>query len=105
MSTFGTFTNLCTGIYTVKVLDGGCCGNSIMSCSLNYSSTSCPTPITYSIQVTPPSCSVCCDGSAQVVNLSGGCSAPYTGQWNDGSWGLIKTNLCSGSYSVNVMDS
>lgn len=65
----------------------------------------CVTPITYSIQITPPTCSVCCDGTAQVVNLSGGCSAPYSGQWNDGSWGLTKNNLCSGSYTVNVMDS
>jgi hypothetical protein len=72
---------------------------------VGYKSTLCPTPMTYSIQVTPPTCSVCCDGIAQVVNLSGGCSAPYTGQWNDGSWGLIKNNLCSGSYTVTVMDS
>ena len=72
---------------------------------VGYKTSSCPTPITYSIQVTPPTCSVCCDGSAQVVNLTGGCSAPYSGQWNDGSWGLIKNNLCSGSYTVTVMDS
>ncbi|HRG01278.1 MAG TPA: hypothetical protein PKZ75_09190 [Bacteroidia bacterium] len=38
------------------------------------SSTVCSTPITYSIQVTQPTCSSCCDGSAQIVNLSGGCS-------------------------------
>lgn len=107
MTTFGTFINLCAGSnYTVTVIDNGCCGGSSMICSMNYSqTTSCTIPVTYSLQVTPPTCSVCCDGSVQVVNLSGGCSAPYTGQWNDGSSGLIKNNLCSGNYSVTVMDS
>lgn len=105
MTSYGTFINLCSGTtYTVKVLDGGCCGQSSLICSMSYS-PSCPTPINYSIQITPPTCSGCCDGSAQIINLSGGCGTPYSAVWIPaGSPGLIVNNLCSGNYSVMVND-
>lgn len=66
----------------------------------------CTNPITFSIQVTPPTCSVCCDGSGQVLNTSGGC-APYLIQWSTTptQYGLTATGLCSGSYSVTIYDS
>lgn len=104
MSTFGTFNNLCSGTYTVKVMDGGCCGSAVMICSINYSTIPCPTPITYSVQTTPETCTGCCDGTAQVINLSGGCPA-YTYVWQPGA--LVTSSvssICFGIYTVTVSD-
>ncbi|MDF2452829.1 MAG: hypothetical protein K0S26_2333 [Bacteroidota bacterium] len=69
-------------------------------------STLCSTPITYSIQITAPTCSSCCDGSAQIVNLTGGCNTPYSVTWIPaGGSNMVVNNLCPGNYSVTVKDS
>ena len=37
---FGSYINLCSGTtYTVKVMDSGCCGYSMLICSMSYSGT------------------------------------------------------------------
>ena len=60
--------------------------------------------ISFSIQVTPPTCIGCCDGSAQIINLSGGC-LPFSFTWSPtGSSTYSINNLCSGSYSATVYD-
>ena len=64
----------------------------------------CPTPITYSVTTIPASCSTCCDGSAEVTNLTGGCPG-YNFSWSDGSQLYMATNLCASiTYTVTVMD-
>lgn len=72
---------------------------------IGYKTTTCPTPITYSIQITtPPTCSTCCDGSAQIVNLNGGCGA-YLFLWIPGALTSDSINsLCAGSNTVTVSD-
>jgi hypothetical protein len=66
----------------------------------------CTTPITFSIQTTPESCIGCCDGSAQIINLTGDCIPFYTILWQPTlSSTILITNLCSGSYSATVSGS
>lgn len=106
-SSFGSFSNLCAGTnYTVTVYDNGCCGSSGMVCSMNYSTaTTCTTPISYSITTTPETCPGCCDGSASVINLTGGCGSPYSFTWTPAATtSQTITGLCSGNYSVTVQD-
>lgn len=65
----------------------------------------CPNPITYSLNVTPESCTNCCDGSIQIVGLNGGCP-PYTmnlipaGTFSS----MVVSGLCAGNYTVVVTD-
>lgn len=63
----------------------------------------CTTPITYSIQVTPETCNGCCDGTAQVVNLQGGCPI-YVCVWSQGANTIPVTGLCAGSYTCTIYD-
>jgi hypothetical protein len=63
----------------------------------------CTTAMTYSIQVTSESCNGCCDGSAQVVNLQGGCP-PYMYSWSQGTNTGPVTGLCTGSYTCTIYD-
>lgn len=64
----------------------------------------CTTPITYSIQVTPETCDGCCDGSAQIMDLSGGCPA-YMCVWNQGGPNINPVNgLCTGTYTLTIYD-
>ena len=62
--------------------------------------------VSFTMNVTPPSCSVCCDGSIQIVGASG--CAPFTATLapccNPFGPFLTASNLCPGTYSVTVMD-
>ncbi len=58
---------------------------------------------TFSIQTTPASCSTCCDGTASVVNFTGGCPPNNNVFWNNGyQLGLVTTELCPGNYLVSI---
>lgn len=58
---------------------------------------------TFSIQTTPASCSTCCDGTASVVNFTGGCPPNNSVFWNNGfQLGLTTTELCPGNYLVSI---
>lgn len=64
-------------------------------------------PITFSITSIGESCAGCCDGSIQVTNIQGYCTAPIsimlspTGQFSGNG---IFQNLCSMNYTVTVED-
>lgn len=59
--------------------------------------------LSFSITTTPETCTGCCDGSAQISNLSGGCPA-YSVMWSNGANTFSISNLCAGSYTATVMD-
>lgn len=106
-SSFGAFSNLCAGTnYTVTVYDNGCCGSTPLICSINYSTaTTCSTPITYTSNVTNATCNSCCNGSATITNISGGCS-PFNINWSSTpvQTGTTATGLCAGSYTATISD-
>jgi hypothetical protein len=60
----------------------------------------------FTLQITNPSCPGCCDGSASVTNLTGGC-APYMYNWAPGSEATSSIHyLCPGAYYyVRISDS
>ena len=102
--TTGTSTtsnnNLCAGTYTVDltVTDTLGCTNTI-SDSLYISSTN---SLSISTTVTNMACNVTCDGSS-VATVNGGVG-PYSYLWSNGDSSSTATNLCTGSYTVNVED-
>jgi len=88
-------SSLCTGNYTVNVIDGnGCIDTSLVTIN---------GPTALVIQ-TSATCFGICDGSATVIPEGG--VGPYTFLWNDpmGQTDSIATGLCGGIYSVTVTD-
>jgi hypothetical protein len=80
------------------------CGS--LTSIINVQDTCTPGPcITFDIVTTPPSCPTCTDGTASVINLTGGC-APYTFLWDDPSTQTSATaiNLGVGTYNVIIVD-
>lgn len=62
-------------------------------------------PITFSVNLTAPTCSTCCDGSACVANVSGGCNGPYTYYWSNVSGVSCQGSFCNNTtYFVTVAD-
>lgn len=89
---------LCTGTYTCVVTDSlGC--NATAQCSVTA-----PAPLQVSISnVTNPSCSSCCDGSA-TGNATGGIP-PYTAFWSPPPTPMWQYNgMCVGTYTFCVTD-
>ena len=64
-----------------------------------------PPCISFDVVNTPPSCPTCNDGTATIINLTGGCP-PYTYSWNTvpPQIGNPATGLGSGTYQVTVTD-
>lgn len=90
-------TNLCTGIYTAVVTDASNCRDSISTNIVG------PNILSVSIGVnTAISCNASCNGALIASPLGG--SAPYTYLWSDGQTGQLATNLCAGTYYVDVTD-
>jgi len=58
------------------------------------------------LTITPPSCASCCDGSATVEYLTGGCP-PYTFIWNSGYTGpTIPEIICfDTTWTLTIIDS
>ncbi|MFN3916431.1 MAG: gliding motility-associated C-terminal domain-containing protein [Flavobacteriales bacterium] len=92
-------TGLCAGTYSVTVFDAlGCTFGPV-----NVSVTE-PPAISASISATTVSCNGNCNATA-TVTVAGG-TGGYSYQWNDpfSQNTATATNLCAGTYTVNVID-
>jgi gliding motility-associated-like protein len=89
--------NLCAGAYSYNLIDAaGCTYNSVVT--LNN-----PPPLTPPVVVgTDPICFGDCNGQA-IANPTSGVG-PYTYAWSNGQSTANTTLLCSGTYSVTVLD-
>jgi hypothetical protein len=90
---------LCAGVYTGQMVDANGCQASV-GVTINQ-------PLALNGLISASADVTCfgdCDGSA-TATISGG-TAPYTYQWNDvaSQTTATATNLCPGTYSVNVID-
>lgn len=97
LQTGSSATGLCGGTYSYLVTDANGCNEQF---TVLVNNTSGPTPI---VNITTPPCSNSCNGTA-TVSATGG-AAPYSFLWVDlGSSSPSQTNLCVGSYIVEVRD-
>ncbi|MBI4649080.1 MAG: hypothetical protein HY738_21445, partial [Bacteroidia bacterium] len=94
--------NVFAGNYSVTVIDFKNC-QAVASWDINNESG--PTTSIIDSLTISASCNGACDGTATVA-VSGG-TPPYTYLWNDAFLQVtpIANNLCTGTYSVAVMDS
>lgn len=95
-----TVFNLSPGTYTVTVTDSqGCIGTASAAILSGL-------PLVVSIQSADESCLGANNGSAGVLEVTGGIG-DYTFQWNDPLWQTSQfvSNLSAGSYTVTVTDS
>ncbi|MBC7696393.1 MAG: SprB repeat-containing protein, partial [Burkholderiales bacterium] len=90
------FSNFPVGIYLMGVKDANGCVTS------NTVLVNQPPQMTATITQTNVFCFGLCNGSAN-VSASGGI-APYTYFWSNGSTGPFASNLCFGTYNVNIND-
>lgn len=92
-----TLSNLCDGTYTFTLNDAN-------GCTYNGSATLIdPLPLqSPSVIGTNPTCFGYCDGLATVNPVDG--LAPYSFVWSNNQLTQTATNLCSGNYSVTVID-
>jgi gliding motility-associated-like protein len=92
-----TLSNLCDGTYTFTLNDAN-------GCTYNGSATLVdPLPLQPPLVIgTNPTCFGYCDGSATVNPVDG--LAPYSFVWSNNQLTQTATNLCSGNYSVTVID-
>lgn len=89
--------NLCVGNYVAVVTDSLNCRDSIGTTITG------PTILTVSIGInTPISCNGVCDGALIASPLGG--TLPYTYLWSDGQTTQLATNLCAGTYWIEVTD-
>ena len=94
-----SITNLCAGSYTVDITDvtTGCS----ISVPIALSNSNAPDP---NVTSTPISCNGVCDGTLTSTPTGG--TAPYTYLWNPtGQTSATASNLCTGTYTVEVTDS
>ncbi|MBL7950374.1 MAG: gliding motility-associated C-terminal domain-containing protein [Flavobacteriales bacterium] len=93
-----SFSNLCAGVNTLRITDAnGCVRDTTFIFNI--------LPIAPNLTFTPANCFGDCDGTATVAPSGG--TGTYTITWTptpavQGASSL--TNLCAGSYSVNVRD-
>lgn len=92
-----TLNNLCGGVYNFTLGDAN-------GCNYNGTAQIINPPLLTAPQVifTNPLCFGYCDGQAGVNPLDG--VPPYTYQWSNGQTTQIATGLCSGNYSIVVLD-
>ena len=92
-------TGLAAGTYSVTVLDANECSIELMNIIVSQTNG-----IEFdSILVNDISCTGSTDGSATVVNVSGG-TPPYSYLWSDGQTTATAANLAAGTYTVTVSD-
>ncbi|MBI4645092.1 MAG: hypothetical protein HY738_00495 [Bacteroidia bacterium] len=92
-----TITNLCSGTYTATVTDNlGCTGTG--SATITQ-----PSAITVSDASINATCNGVCNGTAQVVTVSGGIG-PFGYLWSTGETTQSISNLCPGTYYVTTTD-
>lgn len=95
--TTSTVNGLCPGSYTLTVTDANGC---IITQTVTITQ---PNPLVVTINAIQISCNSSCDGSAAAV-VSGG-SPPFTYLWSpNGETTSSISNLCAGSYTVQVTD-
>ncbi|MDD3877880.1 MAG: gliding motility-associated C-terminal domain-containing protein [Bacteroidales bacterium] len=89
-------SNLCDGTYSVIVTDSNLCiaGDTFIMQE--------PTPLILELSSTNVPCVDVCNGVA-IATVSGS-TPPYTFLWSDGQTTSSASNLCSGNYSVTVLD-
>lgn len=91
--------NVCAGVYTVTVVDAMLCSDTFVI-ALNNSGG----PTGETVVTTPVSCPSGCDGTATVTPVGG--TSPYTYSWIPGGQTVNSlTNMCGGSYFLQVTDS
>lgn len=85
-----------TTTYTLNVTDGiGCAGSDMVTINVGA-------PLTISGTGSPASCYGVCNGQG-TTTISGGFS-PYVYSWSNGAVTSSVTNLCAGTYTVNLTD-
>ncbi|MBA3704941.1 MAG: SprB repeat-containing protein, partial [Bacteroidetes bacterium] len=96
--TTGSITGLPAGTYNVTITDGKGCVQ-IKSITLTN-----PPTVTANVSVVPVSCNGGCNGTATASITNG--TAPFTYVWNSpvNQFNATATNLCAGSYTLNVSD-
>ncbi|MCG3167456.1 MAG: hypothetical protein POELPBGB_03248 [Bacteroidia bacterium] len=94
--TTNSITALCAGVYTVDITDANGCTESVAIPVNNIPASS------IVLSGTDASCSGVCDGTATVTVTLG--TAPYTYLWSTGATTATITNLCAGTYTVQVTD-
>jgi gliding motility-associated-like protein len=91
-----TANNLTAGNYTCTITDANGCTITRSFVILE------PSPLTVVGYMTPEICAGFCNGTASAV--AGGGTPPYTYTWSTGATVPSISNLCSGVYSVTVVD-
>ncbi len=93
-----TATNLCGGAFSYLITDANGCSDQF---NVLVNNTTGPTLV---VNVTNPTCSNNCSGTATVSAVGG--TLPYNFLWvNNGSTALTQNNLCAGNLIVQVQDS
>lgn len=88
--------NLCVGSYTLAATNAsGCSSQGFIN--INSSST-----LSGSVVATNASCFGLCNGSLTAIPAGG--TAPYTYNWMVGATTSTITNLCAGTYTVQITD-
>ena len=92
-STNATITNLCAGIYTVKISDATCS----QSITIPLNTKNGPTVSATSTDI---ACNDSCNGTAVVIATGG--VTPYSVLWDNGSTNSSLSSLCPGNYIAQV---
>lgn len=96
-STAASLNNLCAGTYTVTVTDAGGCSFTTQGTVANE-----PNSLNINFSVVHESCIGSCDGSLSAT-ITGG-SQPYSYSWSNGVTTQTNTDLCPGTYNLQVSD-
>jgi len=98
-----TINNLCTGTYSVTVIDAnGCTTNSSGTVIVDSNAMNPCFGFNGNISSTNATGASACDGTA-TLTINGG-TGPYSMVWSNGSTVQNQINLCVGTYSVTVYD-
>ncbi|MFH1320191.1 MAG: gliding motility-associated C-terminal domain-containing protein [Bacteroidota bacterium] len=89
-------SNLCADAYTVTVNDANGCQD---SSSVTIANTNI---LTSNITESNANCDGTCDGSADLTPSGG--TSPYTYSWSNGETSQDITNLCAGTYTIDITD-
>lgn len=100
-STTSSISNLCSGIYTITVVDDSAC-SATYSITVGSDSSAVSNPLSGYVLTTDVSVNGTCDGSAQTYVFGG--SSPYIYYYSNGSTSSIADSLCAGVETVMITD-